>query len=253
MANFQPFNYGQVIGQAENILASQQRRDPNSMQNQLLAAKIRESEAAAANPGGSLGMSPISGKDFTGESIKAAIENNDPGLLVPRPYTPKTVDTKTHRIFYDIDPTTRQVTDLHREPIQNFDAARYAALGQASASQGGLPSNYTSPDLSITGGQGVDLGGDNLPQTMQPVPSEAEQAGLKTTAQEQAKLDVEKTSPASIKKQQMREADAVNAKVLIDDMLAPRKDDKNKIYATYAYAPASNTFSVPTLALPPCY
>ena len=53
---FKPFNYGARIGQAENILASQQRRDPNSMTNQLYAAKIRDID----NPNPLSGSKPAS-------------------------------------------------------------------------------------------------------------------------------------------------------------------------------------------------
>lgn len=41
MPNFQPFNYGNVLAQGENILNAREQRNPNSLQNQLLAAKIK--------------------------------------------------------------------------------------------------------------------------------------------------------------------------------------------------------------------
>ena len=46
---FQPFNYGQAIGQAENILASQAARDPNSIKNQLYAAQL-QTEMSGGDP-----------------------------------------------------------------------------------------------------------------------------------------------------------------------------------------------------------
>lgn len=212
MANypeFRTFNYGQSIGQAENILASQERRNPNSLNNQYRQEQINALRDNAANPNGGLGMSPISGKDFTGASIKAAMDANDPSLLVPRPYKPKSYDTKTHRVFGDIDPVTRKWTETHREPINNFDASRDTELGTLDAQQGGIPSS----GIGITGGQNTNmgLGGGNQPsmsnppatnnqQPMQPVPSKATLEATSTTAKAEAteivKYKVEKARMA---------------------------------------------------------
>ena len=46
-----PFNLGNVLGQAENILASRARRDPNSLQNQLMRARVEQIQNKATMGG----------------------------------------------------------------------------------------------------------------------------------------------------------------------------------------------------------
>ena len=99
---FHPFSLAQVVTQAENVLNMRAERDPNSLKNQLLRAQLAQKQGDDG-----LKMAPISFKDATAESIAAAMQANDPSLLERVPYKPWSVDTKTHRIFYDINPVTR--------------------------------------------------------------------------------------------------------------------------------------------------
>jgi hypothetical protein len=213
-----PFDLGNVLATAEGIKNARYSRDPNSLANQLLAAKIGHEN----DLGGGLKMAPISFKDATAESIAAAMQSNDPSLLERVPYKPWTVDTKTHRIFYDINPVTRESREIDRIPIENFTAAYDTAAGGAAVKEG-LPNpranTVVSPDdlnIPVTTrspqipgppppltDQEFDINRPPAvppPQTQAPVSaaaknpytpkSEAELARDKTTATEQAKADV---------------------------------------------------------------
>jgi hypothetical protein len=182
-----PFDLGNVLATAEGIKNARYSRDPNSLANQLLAAKI----GSANDLGGGLKMAPISFKDATAESIAAAMQANDPSLLKRVPYKPWSVDTKAHRIFYDINPVTRESREIARIPIENFTAAYDAAAGGAAVAEG-LPNPRANTSVTPS-----DL---DLPATTASKPaiapsqpyvpkSEAELTRDKTTAQEEAKTD----------------------------------------------------------------
>ena len=173
------FDYGNVLRnvnemQNRNAL-TQNRLDPNSIDNRLRAAQIEKLEREAANPGGGGRVSPVSFKDATAESLAEYQRSGDASVLERHytPYKPWTADTKTHREFWDIDVNTREPMLIKSIPIENFNAARDSELGKASASEGGFPS-YAGENMSVTAGQAPDdiVGGGNMP-AMKPVPSKA--------------------------------------------------------------------------------
>ena len=158
---YQPFSMGNALAQAESIVGqrnrnalAQQQLDPNSMQNQLRAAQIQKLQYDAQNPGGNR-VSPVSFKDATGDSIAEYQRTGDPGVLVRHytPYKPWSIDTKTHRQFWDINVETREPELIKEVPIQNFRAEYDKTMGGQFAEQGGAV-----PEISLTGGDSPDVG-----------------------------------------------------------------------------------------------
>ena len=119
---FKPFNYGDTIAQAQGInnlrsrnALMKQELDPDSMQNQLRAAQIRQLQAQAANPGGAR-LGQINPRDFTAESISAYQKSGNMRDLVRynQPRQPIRVDTGDGVEIWTIDPATRQPVLIKR-------------------------------------------------------------------------------------------------------------------------------------------
>ena len=67
MAGLQPFNYGNVLANIENIKNAREQRNPNSLNNQYKQEQIN----ALRNPQSGSNIGTVNPRDFTAESISA--------------------------------------------------------------------------------------------------------------------------------------------------------------------------------------
>ena len=226
------FDYGNVLRNVNEMhnrnALTQNRLDPNSLDNRYRQAQIDRYRYETDNPGAAVDpTSPMRNYD----KLQQLIAN---GASPEQIATFKNfVRAQQIRNVGGVD-TIIGAGGADNTPLSTLEneldaASRLSGTkgfsGQAGeqAARAGLPDPYAPVSQTEL----------TLPPVQAP-PTEASLAGEKAKETEQAKLDVEESSRKEIKKQSMREADAINAKTLIDDMLAPRGDGKG-IYATYAY------------------
>lgn len=233
-------NYGQTIGQAQNIVNAksrnallQQELGPNSMN--ALDRQYRQAQIDDLN-------NPAVGGDPTSNMRDILFLRKMEEEGRPEAELELMRDAISKRWYGNIAGVPGAAQGGVFDPMSNIEdeaAADYYTKYRAEQGKLQAQKGLVVNPPQVTFDQG--LGGGNLPQPS-PV-STADVKAAEETAVGEAKAEVERKSPKEIKKQSMREGDAVNAMTLIDDMLAPRKDDPKKIYATYAYGRANEIIS----------
>jgi len=229
---FKPFNYGDTIAQAQGInnlrsrnALMKQELDPDSMQNQLRAAQIRKLQAQAANPGGGDPTSEMKNYKFyqsLGDKGKAQFDHMLRGQNL----------RKIAGVWHIVPPDGEPVplSTRAKELEFSFLSSQSDKLGTQSAEAGEMG----LPDIQFDS-SGGSLGGYTPP-------SKADIARQVETAQVVGQAEGEKLTQGEQNKQELREADAVNAMTIIDELLATRPDDGG-IYASYAYGKANTVMA----------
>lgn len=166
----QPFNLGNALMQAENILALRDRRDPNSLQNQLLMRKLQG------------GIDPTA--DIQNYEYFSQLTPEQQRMFLQAKRAQQIRQIGGFDQIVNPDQTLTPLSDLETEADA---AARLRGAGAYSAERGKMAAQAGMADPTAP----VDPSELNLGvQSAASIPSAAELAGKRVTAEEEARAGV---------------------------------------------------------------